>query len=115
MAGLTIELPSPGITTLRAVQHLLREQRLNASVRVTGAPRHAPKPGVLRIESASVVRPVVTVLWGDELARELSASDLSVALSREIWADDTSPEPWRMTAQPLPERECIGAPDRKRA
>jgi len=114
MRDVTIELPSPGITTLRAVKHLLRDQRLNASVRVTSAPRHAPGPGVLRIESASVVRPVVTVLWGDELTRELSPSDLEVALSREIWADAASPEPWRMTAEPLLELARIGAPDRER-
>jgi hypothetical protein len=115
MPGLTIELPSPNVTTLRAVERLLREPRLKARVRVTRAPRQVPKPGVLRIESASVVRPVLTVLWGDEPMSEAVAGDVRMALSREIWTDDAAPEAWRITAAPLPERaRLFGAPDPRR-
>lgn len=113
--GLTIELPSPSVATLRAVEALLREPRLKAKLRVIRAPRTAPSSGVLRIESASLVRPVLTVLWGDEQALEHSPEDARVALSREIWADDAAPEPWRVTAEPLPTRaRVLGRPDRDR-
>jgi hypothetical protein len=115
MPGLTIELPSPNVTTLRAVERLLREPRLKARVRVTRAPSHAPSAGVLRIESASVVRPVLTVLWGDEPISEAVPGDVRMALSREIWTDHAAPEAWRITAAPLPDRgRLYGTPDPRR-
>lgn len=115
MRRLTIEVTAPGLVTMRAVKELLREPRLKANLRLNLTPRAQPGAGVLRIESASVVRPVLSVLWGDEQQREPAASDIRVALSQEIWADGKNHEPWRVTAAPMPERsKLLGQPDLSR-
>ncbi len=111
MHWVTIEFGSWGLTTLGIARRLMREPQLRARLRLADTPEQAPGPGVLRIESASLVRPLVTVLWGDEPAHEPSAEDLCVALSREVWSDVQTPESWRLTAGPLPRGLRLGETD----
>lgn len=110
MTPLTIELPSPCIASLRAAQYLVREAR-GIRVRFAPEPTAPPEQGVLRIETASVVCPVLTVAWAGEHASEISDRDVNMALSREVWAHDAGSEMWQLTAAPLPAFARVGAPD----
>jgi hypothetical protein len=99
--ALTIEIPSPTGAVLGAVRHLARDPRLSVSIRIARALDEPPRGRTLRIEPASTIRPLLTLLWGEDTPATGGEDDLRIALSPAAW-EGTTWEAWRWMAAPLP-------------
>jgi hypothetical protein len=112
--ALTVELTVWTPAVGRAVAYLMQDRRLALSFRVVRKGLKFPEGRVLRIERGSLVRPVLTVLWGrDELAGSVQR-DIALALNPVVWSDHSEVEHWRLLGRPLPDHRCLGTPDPSR-
>lgn len=115
---LIVELGALKPELLRIARFLGSDPRVEISTRRVRAPHALPQGRVLRLEAASCVAPLVSVLWGEEplgsrsSAREVA--DAALGVSRACWVTTHEPELWYRTSRPLPERARLGAPAKDR-
>src|SRR5688572_27095301 len=96
---LVLELGGMSAPILRAAAFLLRDSRISCTVRTISSPRELPCADVLRLELGSMMRPLLTVLWGGDQARSAS-SQTSLGLSQAVWFEDNPNERWRRASAP---------------
>ncbi len=97
---------------VKAASFLLRDSRLSCSVRFVRRPETAPSADVLRLEPGSMVRPLISVLWGGDSLAE--PTHRSIGLTRAIWFEGRSSADWQSPGELLTRRSFYGTPDRER-
>jgi hypothetical protein len=110
---LVLELGDLNASVIRAAAFLLRDRRIAWSVRIVASPQELPGSNVLRLEAGSMVRPLVTVVWGGDGAMS-TATQKSLALTQAVWFEANPNERWKRSSAPLPERSFYGTPDQER-
>lgn len=108
-----LELGALSPILLRCAWWLARDQRVSWTMRAPISGLDPPARDVLRLESGSMLRPLLTVLWGEDEAVQLDSRAL-LGLSSAVWFESSPNERWRRSAAPLLSALRQGTPARDR-